>query len=110
VEQRLGFATDLGIGRPHLIAVTGARTTRDEARLIAERLRPLGAKSILLVTSGQHMPRASRFFEREGLVVFPVPANVVAPFSGRPGDRLSLIRDVTEQLIARIYNVLLDRL
>jgi uncharacterized SAM-binding protein YcdF (DUF218 family) len=110
VAGRLVLGVRLGTPRAAFLPIDGARTTRDEARLVARRLRPNGTRSVLLVSGGQHLPRASRLFVREGLEVLPVPADVVAVTAGAPEHRLRLVRSVMEQLVARLYNTMGDHL
>lgn len=50
------------------------RNTHDEALAMDRRLRPLGARSIALVTSPWHTRRACATFEHVGFRVFCVPA------------------------------------
>jgi uncharacterized SAM-binding protein YcdF (DUF218 family) len=50
------------------------RNTHDEALAMDRRLRPLGARSIALVTSPWHTRRACATFEQAGFRVFCVPA------------------------------------
>jgi uncharacterized SAM-binding protein YcdF (DUF218 family) len=50
------------------------RNTHDEALAMDRRLRPLGARSIALVTSPWHTRRAGATFEHVGFRVFCVPA------------------------------------
>lgn len=64
------------------IQVTGKVTnTAEEAAAVATLLPKLSSvegskpKTILLVTSAFHMPRAQRLFEQEGLVVQPYPVD-----------------------------------
>ena len=52
----------------------GSRTTYENARNTAALLRGDGARSVLLVTSPAHMPRAAASFEKQGLQVIPAPA------------------------------------
>ncbi len=47
--------------------------TRENARCSAELLKADGVKTILLVTSAWHMPRAGACFTSEGLAVVPAP-------------------------------------
>lgn len=54
-----------------LHALSGARTTRDEARITAEAL---SSSPFLLVTSDYHMPRAMQTFQKTGQNPLPAPA------------------------------------
>ncbi|MGO4703732.1 YdcF family protein [Dyella sp. 2RAB6] len=51
-----------------------SRTTYENARNSAALLRGEGARTILLVTSPGHMPRAAASFEKQGFQVIPAPA------------------------------------
>jgi uncharacterized SAM-binding protein YcdF (DUF218 family) len=48
-----------------------AETTRDNAQIAAQDLRPLGITHVTLVTDAAHMPRAKRALELAGLAVIP---------------------------------------
>lgn len=53
-----------------------SRDTAENARLSAALLKPRdagGLKTVVLVSDAWHMPRAVRWFEREGFVVQPAP-------------------------------------
>jgi uncharacterized SAM-binding protein YcdF (DUF218 family) len=61
---------------PEAIIVTDRVTnTAEEAAAVAALLAPRGARSVLLVTSAFHVPRARALFERAGLVVHPFPVD-----------------------------------
>lgn len=53
--------------------------TRENASFSAAMLKRDGVRSILLVTSAWHMPRAVACFEREGLQVTPAPTAFRGP-------------------------------
>ena len=85
-ETDLYRRTAEGMGVPaEKILVTGpVENTADEAR---EAARLLGAspgahRSILLVTSAYHMPRASRLFAQAGFNVTPFPVGFMALDTG----------------------------
>ncbi len=48
-------------------------TTRDESQVFARILPPQGIRTILLVTNGPHIRRATRVFTKAGLSVLPAP-------------------------------------
>jgi len=50
-----------------------SRTTAENARYSAERLRHEQIAGIILVTDAAHMPRAAEAFENQGLVVYAAP-------------------------------------
>ncbi|MFK7986664.1 MAG: YdcF family protein [Sandaracinaceae bacterium] len=56
--------------------VPGARTTSEEARVHAARVREAGWRRVGLVSSAFHLPRALARFEEQGLHPTPLPADV----------------------------------
>lgn len=67
---------DLDIPAEAIVRVDGAQTTSDEARLHSALIRERGWRRVGLVTSASHMTRARGLFEREGVRVIPLPADV----------------------------------
>jgi len=64
-----------------------ARNTMDEARIIAAAAKKENLASIILVTTGWHMPRAARLFRRTGLEIVAFPVDFQTPqFLGLPGN------------------------
>ena len=102
-EVRAGLARDLGVPAAALVLEAGGRTTREEAALVAARVRALGGRRILLVTGVHHMPRARALFEREGLDVVPAPVVEVSTATDRPDERLELAQMLLEEALARLY-------
>jgi uncharacterized SAM-binding protein YcdF (DUF218 family) len=102
-DVRARLARDFGVPPAALLTDAGGRTTRDEARRVRALLEPRGARLVLLVTSGEHMPRARELFEREGFVVTPSPVGPVRPESVRPEDRLGQARRWAQEMAARLY-------
>lgn len=70
-ENILVLLKDFGIPADVVSIYKDARTTQEEAKLIAES----GVKKIALVTSAWHMPRAKRLFERAGFEIVPAPCD-----------------------------------
>ena len=73
-------AVERGV-RPEQVLITGpVSTTADEARAVGELCREHGIRSIVVVTSAWHMPRAMRTFRRTGLTcsAFPTDQRVFA--------------------------------
>jgi uncharacterized SAM-binding protein YcdF (DUF218 family) len=101
-EVRARYATDLGVPAEALVVEAGGQSTRDEARLVRGRLG--AGTSILLVTGFQHMTRARRVFEREGITVAPAPVLEESLRPERPQARLALARAVAQEAIARVYD------
>ena len=104
VETRVHLAQVLGVPASAILSESRVRTTAQEALRISEQLKARSARRILLVTSSQHLPRASRLFETAGLAVSPVPADDVSDAVTKPGRRLVLLRVVLQELAARVYN------
>jgi len=102
-ETRAAIARELGIPASAIVVEGGGLTTRQEAELAAARVRTLGGRRVLLVTSAQHMHRARRFFERAGLEVVPAPVIEVSPRAESPDGRLELARLVIQEALARLY-------
>jgi len=100
-EVRARYAADLGVPADALIVEPGGQSTRDEAHLVFARLGP-GA-TIILVTGLDHMPRARRMFEREGMVVAAAPVLEDSFRSEQPQARLALARAVAQEALARAY-------
>lgn len=102
-EVRATLARDLGVPADALVVEPRGRTTRHEAALVAERMREVGGRRILLVTGTHHMERSRRLFEREGLDVVAAPVVEVSPVTGQPDARLALGRLLLQEALARLY-------
>jgi uncharacterized SAM-binding protein YcdF (DUF218 family) len=72
IAQRL--FPSLGIASNRLVLEGESRNTAENAAFVKERLAP-GGGSILLVTSGFHMPRSVGLFRRQGIDVVPWPVD-----------------------------------
>ena len=66
------FLRDLGVPDTALVLESRARTTRDNATLVAEILEKRGLEEILLVTSAAHMRRTLATFRAAGIDAVPV--------------------------------------
>jgi len=64
-------AVELGVPAADIRQEGESDDTADEARLIRAMV---GGDRLVLVTSGVHMDRAVRLFEKQGLLVIPAPA------------------------------------
>ena len=81
MKQFLGM---LGVPAEAIIVEGLSKNTLENAQQIQRLMKPVKGKSILLVTSARHMPRAYWLFARTGLKVIPAPADfeiVKSPFS-----------------------------
>jgi uncharacterized SAM-binding protein YcdF (DUF218 family) len=103
IEHRVDMAQRLGVPAAAVLRAPGSHTTRDEAVRLRELLGGPGARRILLVTGEQHMIRARRVFERAGFEPLPVVAGGSAHTDTSPQARLELIRDICQELLARLY-------
>ena len=79
-SSTLPFLRDLGVPDEAMQASPGARNTEEEAKALADS----GVRSVLLVTSAWHMPRARLLFERSGLAVTPCPTDFEMSYFGEP--------------------------
>jgi uncharacterized SAM-binding protein YcdF (DUF218 family) len=61
-------------GRAEVVSVGRILNTHDEAVAVARLFRERGYTRVLAVTSPTHSRRAAAALERQGLVVFSVPA------------------------------------
>lgn len=68
-------AQSLGVPPQDIIELDHPKDTAEEALAVKKQV---GNRSLILVTSANHMPRAMRFFERAGLSPLPAPANQLA--------------------------------
>jgi uncharacterized SAM-binding protein YcdF (DUF218 family) len=79
---------ELGVPRTAIRLETESLNTRENAANIKPILIQLAARRVLLVTSGQHMPRAVKTFEKvwanSGLTLVPAPTDVTAPRNQNP--------------------------
>jgi uncharacterized SAM-binding protein YcdF (DUF218 family) len=64
--------TRLGVADSALVLEQRSRSTRDNAQFTAALVKPRGVRTILLVTSSIHMPRAVLLFREAGFHVVPV--------------------------------------
>jgi uncharacterized SAM-binding protein YcdF (DUF218 family) len=74
------LAIELGMDPSRILLSPAARTTSEEARALAGIGRARGWRSVLLVTSALHMPRALASFQRgTGLRIIPVACDYLLP-------------------------------
>lgn len=97
------LARKLGVPSNAILAEETARTTREEAIRIGALLHARQVRRILLVTSTDHMQRAQRLFERAGFEVLPATAEDGSRTSRSPEGRLKFMRQVLQEVLARLY-------
>jgi len=81
MKQFLGM---LGVPEEAILVEGLSKNTLENAQQVQRLMEPVKGKSILLVTSARHMPRAYWLFARTGLRIIPAPADfeiVKPPFS-----------------------------
>jgi uncharacterized SAM-binding protein YcdF (DUF218 family) len=70
----------LGVPRSAVVLEGRSRNTRENAANVRAVIQRLGARRVLLVTSGVHMPRAMKTFALEwagsGVTFYPAPADI----------------------------------
>ncbi len=66
-------AVNLQVPAKDTAYLSKARNTREEAAYYYERFG--NSTPLILVTSANHLPRATRWFEMEGITVIPAPAD-----------------------------------
>ncbi|WP_437774853.1 YdcF family protein [Sorangium sp. So ce1097] len=99
--SRVRLAQGLGVPASALLTEPRGLTTAVEAQRSAELLLPRGARRILLVTGEHRIWRARRLFERAGFEVLAAPVPEGSPSSNTPGERLSAIGRLLQELAAR---------
>jgi len=108
IDARTRLARGLGVPADRLLAARGARTTLEEADVLAELLIPKDMRRVLLVADPIDMPRTRRVLERRGFAVQAAPTASSGP--GHPEGRLNLLRDLCIELTAWGYNRLAGRI
>jgi uncharacterized SAM-binding protein YcdF (DUF218 family) len=99
---RAALARRYGVPPQGILTFSGARTTADEAARVKTLLGERGARTILLVTDAEHMPRAASVFKHVGFTVLPAPVNE-AEWDLEPHGRLSLLHRTARELAAVLY-------
>lgn len=74
-EESLEILKLMGIPEEKIILQNQSITTYDESILDVAILEKKGVRSILLVTTAMHMPRARALFERHAISVIPAPTD-----------------------------------
>jgi uncharacterized SAM-binding protein YcdF (DUF218 family) len=88
VSEAEGMAHALrlsGVPRGAMILENDSRTTYENAILTECQLKEHNIRTVLLVTSALHMPRAMAAFRKQGVTAFPAPSQpqIVLPASPR---------------------------
>lgn len=74
------LAMELGVPKERIVASGEARNTGEEAAALQQIARQRGWRSVLLVTSATHLPRATATFQqRTDLTIVPVACDFLLP-------------------------------
>lgn len=84
-------AVERGVPPEAILTCGSVRFTTDEGAEIVRLLRDRGVDSILLCTSGYHMPRARMVYEALGMRVIPLPADFLSQGTGERFSPLMLL-------------------
>jgi len=102
-ETRAEFARQSGVPPAAIVIAGPVRTTREEALKVRALLEPRGVRKILLVVDGPGTVRAMAVFERVGFDVVPAPWSETVTSDNTPEERLTLLRSLAMEAIARLY-------
>jgi len=102
-EVRAELAQALGVTPGVILSAAEPRTTREEALRGGALLQAKGVRRILLVTDAYHMRRARTAFEQAGFEVLAAPTHDLSSRVSRPEERLTLMRRIVEERLARLY-------
>jgi len=103
VHLRVELAQSFGLPLDAVLIETAARTTREEAVRIGDRLHGRGIHRILLITDALGMRRAEGLFKRAGFDVLPAPSTNTGDTMGPPQDQLGFVLLIAEEITARFY-------
>lgn len=102
-DVRAELARELGVTPGVILTAADAWTTREEALRGGALLQAKGVRRILLVTDAYHMRRARTLFEQAGFEVVAAPTHDLSSRVVRPEERLTLMRRIVEEHLARLY-------
>jgi uncharacterized SAM-binding protein YcdF (DUF218 family) len=102
-ETRAEFARRAGVPADAIVIAGVARTTREEAVQVRALLEPQGVRKLLVVVDGPGAVRAMAVFERVGFQTVPAPWRASVTTDAPPEDRLTLLRSLAMEAIARLY-------
>jgi uncharacterized SAM-binding protein YcdF (DUF218 family) len=88
-------ALSLGVDPAAIVMEERPRNTAEEAAHVAERA---GGRSIILVTSASHMPRAVRLFAQHGMEVVPAPTDYWAARHASPRSWVNYLLPATSNV------------
>jgi len=96
-----------GVPATQILITREVGNTADEAKAVADLMRRHHWRRIILVTTGWHMPRAARLFQRAGVdcIIFPVDFRVDSRRSVAAADFLPKADalQMTETALREIY-------
>lgn len=108
IEREVAIAH--GISPDRIVVTPPVLVTEDEARDVS---KIPGVRSVLLVTSGFHMPRAAMLFRARGLEVFPFPTDQrsLGKFTIGPGSLIPTAAhlDRSEMALREYYGLAIYR-
>jgi len=102
-ETRAEFARQSGVPPAAIVIAGPVRTTREEAIEVRTLLEPRGIRKVLLVVDGPGAPRAIAVFQRVGFEAVPAPWSGTVPTDAAPEERITLLRSLVMEAIARVY-------
>lgn len=102
-ETRAEFARQSGVPPAAIVIAGPVHTTREEALKIRALLEPRGIRKILLVVDGPGVVRAMAVFERVGFKAVPSPWSESVTTDAGPEERLTLLRALAMEAVARLY-------
>lgn len=102
-EARAEFARQSGVPPAAIVIAGPVRTTHEEALKVRALLQPRGIRKILLVVDGPGAVRAMAVFERVGFEAVPATWSETVTADASPEDRLTLLRSLAMEAIARLY-------
>jgi uncharacterized SAM-binding protein YcdF (DUF218 family) len=86
-----------GVAPESILIEDTSTSTYENAKRIAELLRPRGINHIVLVTDAYHTLRADLCFRRQGFLVTPIPCSWRrVPFQGRTAEIFPSARSLSE--------------
>jgi len=102
-ETRAELARQSGVPPAAIVIAGPVRTTREEAVKVRALLEPRGIRKVLLVVDGPGALRAMAVFERVGFEGVPAPWIESVTTDATPEDRLTLLRSLAIEALARLY-------